>query len=164
MRTHFRTCFGSWWTCFEAIHSQTAKSTEPQLSKAKVPRAALAILCTLPAWAVRDRPLNWISAPSAVLRKGWQYLVCAGLRNPETVLLEGADDDDDSIVVIVDYVAARGQLQHSAPSDLAPSRLGNGENVNVTIICKTCLGTPSARLRAPGAANGLSCIQTFVWC
>jgi hypothetical protein len=51
----------------------------------------------------------------------------------------------------VEYAAARGQLQHSAPSDLAQGRLVNGETLNYRGTVKTCLSTPSARLCMPGA-------------
>jgi hypothetical protein len=77
--------------------------------------------------------------------------VLAKARNLEAVLLEDDDDDDDDInVVIVDYVAARGQLQHSAPNDLAQGWLAKGQCVTFALQ-KTSLSTPSVRLRAKGA-------------
>jgi hypothetical protein len=66
-------------------------------------------------------------------------------RNLEPVLLEDDDDDDDSNEIIVDYVTARGELQHSAPSDVALGRL-----VNV-VLQEHYKNMPRHTKRAPGA-------------
>jgi hypothetical protein len=71
-RTHFRTCFGSRRTCSEANFPRGNKvspgaTTERHDSSPKLLRADFALLCTLTAWAARDRRLQWISAPNAVL-------------------------------------------------------------------------------------------------
>jgi hypothetical protein len=50
----------------------------------------------------------------------------AKARNLKTDLLE----DDGDNVIIVDYLAARGQLQHSTPSDLAQGRLAMGKTLH----------------------------------
>jgi hypothetical protein len=51
-------------------------------------------------------------------------------RNLNAVLF---DKNDDNNVSVLDYVAARGQLQHSWPSDLAQGRLVTGENVTFAL-------------------------------